>query len=264
MKKIIAIANPKGGVGKTTTAINLSAALSLAGYRTLLIDLDPQAHSTSNLGIDPLDQQLTINDVFLKKTKIQDVIIKSATEGLDLAPADFHLDRGELLLNTELFKEDQTHQAVRGLDYDFIVLDCRPTLGTLTINALNASNFVIIPCEMAPFSLEGFADLLDIIEHITTNENPNQKKIIRVLLTKFLVSDKKINAWVFKKLEQYQDIVFTTRIRKSTSLAQAQVERVTIFEYENSGRGAKDYRKLAGEFLELCRHQEENEPDIPD
>jgi chromosome partitioning protein len=253
MKKIIAVANQKGGVGKTTTSINLSAALAISGYRVLLIDLDPQAHSTINLGIDPFTQTHTINDVMLKKQKIINAIIETSTKNLEFVPANIRLDKGEQLLNTEFFKEGRLHNAIENLDYDLIIIDCRPTLGTLTINALYASNFVLVPCEMAPFSLEGFVDLLDTIDQITLNEGAKNQKEIRVLLTKFLITDKKVNEWVLKELEPHSEILFKTRIRKSTALTQAQTEKKTIFEYEKGGRGAEDYNNLRKELLEICQ-----------
>ncbi len=258
MENIVAVANQKGGVGKTTTSVNMSAALALVGYRTLLIDLDPQGHSTINLGIDPLSQACTINDVLLKKRKIHDVILKTPVANLELVPTNIRLDKGEQLLNTEFFKEGRLYNAIRNLDYDFIIIDCRPTLGTLTINALFACNFVLVPCEMAPFSLEGFADLLDTIDQINLNEDSKGEKEIRVLLTKFLATDKKVNEWVLRELEPYKDIMFTSRIRKSTALTQAQAEQLSIFAYDRSSHGALDYQQLTEELLELCQTKENN------
>ena len=133
MKKIIAVINQKGGVGKTTTSINFSAGLAREGQRVLLIDLDPQAHSTIGLGIEPGTYERAIHDVLINKKNIRDAILSTQIDNLDLAPSHIRLDRAEQQLTPEMFKESRLHKAIRNLNYDFIIIDCRPTLGTLTV-----------------------------------------------------------------------------------------------------------------------------------
>jgi len=166
MKKIIAVINQKGGVGKTTTSINFSAGLARQGYRVLLIDLDPQAHSTIGLGVEPGSFQYAVHDVLVKKRDIRDVILKTKAPNLDLVPSHIRLDGAEQWMTSQMFKETWLHKAIRNLDYDFIIIDCRPTLGTLTVNALYASNFILVPCEMTRYSLDGFADLMNTVENV--------------------------------------------------------------------------------------------------
>ncbi|UCG08783.1 MAG: ParA family protein, partial [Desulfobacterales bacterium] len=166
MKKIVSVANQKGGVGKTTTSINLSAALALKNNRVLLIDLDPQAHSTIGLGIEPGSCNRAIDDVFLNKQDIRDVIISTKTPNLFLAPSQIRLDKAEQHLISEVFRESILYKAIRDLDYDYIMIDCRPSLGTLTINALYACNFILVPCDLARYSLEGFSDLMETIKNV--------------------------------------------------------------------------------------------------
>jgi len=156
--KIIAIINQKGGVGKTTTSINLSCGLARKGKKVLLIDLDPQAHSTIGLAIEPESFKASLNEVLLQKKSIKEVILKTKTENLYIAPSHIRLDRAEQQLAPELFRETFLHKAIKNLDYEFIVIDCRPTLGTLTINALYACNFIIVPCEISRYALDGFND----------------------------------------------------------------------------------------------------------
>jgi chromosome partitioning protein len=255
MKKIIAVANQKGGVGKTTTSINFAAGLAREGHRVLLIDLDPQGHSTLNLGYDPYEQKNTIYDVLVNKRNIRDIIIQTNQDGLELVASNLRLDRGEQLLNTEMSRETRLYRAIRNLEYDFMVFDCRPTLGTLTINALHASNFILVPLDMAPFSLEGFADLLDTIENVKDIDINGQKKDIRLLLTKFDGTEKRINEWVLNQLEPYSNITLETKIRKNSDLKQAQSERTPIFDFAPRSRGAEDYLSLTKEFLNSCHHE---------
>jgi chromosome partitioning protein len=146
---ITAVINQKGGVGKTTTSINLSAGLALKGKKVLLIDLDPQAHTTIGVGIEPESFEFAIHDVLLQRKKIKDIILKTSIKNLDLVPSHIRLDRAEQQLNPEMFRETFLHKAIRNLDYKYIIIDCRPTLGTLTINALFACNFAPVCCKIS-------------------------------------------------------------------------------------------------------------------
>ena len=180
MQKIVAIINQKGGVGKTTTSINLASGLARHGQRVLLIDLDPQAHSTIGLGIEPESYRLAMHDVLVNKKDIKEIILKTPIENLSLAPSHIRLDKAEYQLTPEMFKESKLQKAIHGLEYDFIVIDCRPTLGTLTINALFASNFIIVPCEMGRYALDGFADLMEAIDKVKNNEGGDKEQFVKI------------------------------------------------------------------------------------
>ena len=258
MKKIIAVINQKGGVGKTTTSINFAAGLAKQGYKTLLIDLDPQAHSTIGIGVEPGTYQKAIHDVLINKEKIEDVILKTQVENLDLAPSHIRLDRAEQQLTPEMFRESRLNKAIRNLDYDFIVIDCRPTLGTLTINALYASNFILVPCEMARYSLDGFSDLMDTIEHVKNGDNLNKEELIRIVLTKYDSRKSVSNDWVMTQLEPYNKLLFNTKIRQNEALNQAHIAMEPIFVFKGNSAGAEDYNQLTEEFLPLCQNSETN------
>lgn len=253
MQKIISIINQKGGVGKTTTSINLAAGLALEGKKTLLIDLDPQAHSTIGLGIEPETYKAAITDVLLKKKKIGDVILKTKIENLYIVPSNIHLDRAEQQLTPELFRETFLSKAIKGLDYDYILIDCRPTLGTLTINALYACNFIIVPCEMGRYALDGFSDLIETIDHVKNNEPHNNSEFIRILLTKFESRNKVTNEWVLEQLEPYKDLIFKTAIRKNEALNQAHIAQEPIFMFKAASAGAEDYKSLTSDLLKICQ-----------
>ena len=181
MKRIVAVINQKGGVGKTTTSINLTSGLAISGHRVLLADLDPQAHSTLGLGCEPDTYKYAIHDVLINKKDIRDVILRTSLKNLDLAPSHIRLERAEQQLTPEMFKESRLHKAIRNLDYDYIIIDCRPTLGTLTVNALYACDFILVPCEMGRYSLDGFSDLMDTIESVKNNDGTEEEKLIRIL-----------------------------------------------------------------------------------
>jgi chromosome partitioning protein len=249
-KKILVIINQKGGVGKTTTSINLAAGLALKGKKTLLIDLDPQAHSTIGLGIEPESFKYSISDVLAKKKNIKDTILSTTTENLFITPSHIRLDKVEQQLTPELFRETFLHKAIQGLNYDFVVIDCRPTLGTLTINALYASDFIIVPCEMGRYALDGFADLMETIEHVKNNEM-NKSQFIRILLTKYDGRNKVSNDWVLQQLEPFKEIIFKTYIRRNEALNQSQMAQETIFKFKADSIGAQDHESLINEFLSL-------------
>lgn len=251
MKRIIAVANQKGGVGKTTTSINFACALALKGKRVLLIDLDPQAHSTIGLGIEPGTYQYAIHDVLVNKKDILEVTLGTQIEGLDLVPSHIRLERAEQQLTPEMFKESRLHKAMRNLDYDCVIIDCRPTLGTLTINALYACNFVLVPCEMSRYSLDGFSDLMETIESVKNSGGIESEKAIRILLTRFDSRKSITNDWIIEQLRPYEALLFNTKIRQNEALNQAHIAMEPIFLFKSNSFGAQDYEQLAGEFLDL-------------
>jgi chromosome partitioning protein len=254
MKHLIAVINQKGGVGKTTTSINFAAGLALRGDRVLLVDLDPQAHSTIGVGIEPGSFQASIGDVLAKKKTIQEIVLPTNVDGLFIAPAHIRLDKIEQQLNTEFFRESFLKRALAGLGYDHIVIDCRPTLGTLTINALYASSFIVVPCEMGRYALDGFADLMETIEHVKGNNGPKEG-FIRILLTKYDSRNKVSNDWVFQQLEPYKSLIFQTSIRRNEALNQAQMAQEPIFSFKSDCSGAQDYKALVEEFSNLWQNQ---------
>lgn len=255
MLKIISIINQKGGVGKTTTSINLASGLAIQGKKVLLIDLDPQAHSTIGLGVEPESFTYAIHNVLLKNKGIKDIILKTNVKNLFLAPSHIRLDKAEQQLTPEFFKEAFLYKIIKDLnEYDFIVIDCRPALGTLTVNALYACNFIIVPCEMGRYSLDGFSDLLETIENVKNSNGLGKQKDIRILLTKFDSRNKVSNDWIFQQLDPYKDLIFDTIIRKNEALNQAHMVQKPIFHLSPNCVGAQDYEKLTIEFLKICHH----------
>ena len=253
MKKIIAIINQKGGVGKTTTAINFSCGLANRGYKTLLIDLDPQAHSTIGLNIEPeeYNNKGAINDVLLDKKNINKVILPTKINNLDIAPSHLRLDKAENEIFFGMNRESRLHKTITNLNYDYIAIDCRPTLGNLTINALFACNFIIVPCEISRYSLDGFADLMDTIEEVKKVDSFNQEKIIKLLLTKFDSRKTVANKWIFEQLEPYKKLLFQTKIRQNETINQANIAQEPIFSFDKNSNGAEDYNQLVEEFLKI-------------
>ena len=257
-QNIVAIINQKGGVGKTTTSINLGHGLAMLGKKVLLVDLDPQGHSTIVLGADPIQYPSTIQDVLVHKKEIRAVIVGTNIENLHLAPSNIWLDKAEQLLIPEMFRETRLSKALSGLDYEFIIIDCRPTLGILSINALYASKYVLIPCEMARFSLEGFSDLLDMINILKKGNQGDMECILRVLFCKFDSRKAISNEWVQKQLDPYKSLLFRTCIRQCEALNQAHMAKESIFTFKPNSHGAEDYMDLAKEFLSQCSSPETN------
>jgi chromosome partitioning protein len=258
---IVAIFNQKGGTGKTTTTINLGAALANMGFRILLVDLDPQGHTTIGTGIDPDFLFETMAEVMsIPHKSMADIIKPTYIPQLHVAPAHINLANVAEKIYRRVFRETILLQALKKLDYDFIFIDCPPSLGVLTINSLYACNFIIIPCQMARYSLEGLADLLTTVG-IVKNLGPhdlNEGDYFRILLTMFDKRNSVTNRYVFEELKPYRDKTFQTVIMRNEPINQAQIEQKAIFDFDPICLGSNDYRKLSLEFLELYRCMKES------
>ncbi|MBM4284856.1 MAG: hypothetical protein FJ128_06350 [Deltaproteobacteria bacterium] len=251
---IVSIINQKGGTGKTTTTINLSAALAYLGYRVLMVDLDPQGHTGIGIGVDPDSFIESMAEVMsIHRKSMSDIILPTYVSGLWLAPARIHLAHVAEQLYSRVFREAILHQALQSLPYDFIFIDCPPSLGVLTINALYASGFIITPCQMSRYSLEGLADLLLSVEMVKSlaPQELFKRNIFRILLTMFDKRNKVTNEYVLEEIRPYRDLTFKTIILRNEAINQAQIEQRAVFDFDPASTGAADYQQLAVEFLQL-------------
>ena len=250
MAEIVAIANQKGGVGKTTTAINLAVALAAFDYETLLIDFDPQSNSTSGLGVDITKEHNNIYDVLCGKAPIEAAIHQTSVEWLDIVPTSHNLAGAEIELVSEFSRESVLKRALdraRSM-YKFIIIDCPPSLGLLTINALNASDSVITPVQCEFYAMEGLAYFMNTVEKIRQALNPGLK-IDGGVITMY---DSRINLANQVRGEigkYYGQRLYQTVIPRNVRLAEAPSFGQPIFVYDPSSRGALAYKELALEFL---------------
>ncbi|GEM69747.1 chromosome partitioning protein ParA [Sphingobacterium mizutaii NBRC 14946 = DSM 11724] len=263
MGKIIAIANQKGGVGKTTTSINLAASLAVLEYKTLLVDADPQANSTSGIGFDPRAIKTSIYECLVNDVTAKEAIQATDTPNLDLLPAHIDLVGAEIeMINLEEreYKMKRLLDEVKD-DYDFVIIDCSPSLGLITINALTASNSVIIPVQCEYFALEGLGKLLNTIKIVQTRLN-TELEIEGILLTMYDVRLRLSNQVVEEVRTHFHDLVFDTIIQRNTRLSEAPSFGISVIMHDASCKGAINYLNLAREILEKNGLLKENKQTV--
>ena len=258
MGKIIAIANQKGGVGKTTTAINLSAGLGVLEKKVLLIDIDPQANSTSGVGFDPRKIENGVYECIIGKVKARDIILETKSPNLFLMPAHIDLVGAEIELINEEFRERMMKDAIADIvdDFDYIIIDCAPSLGLLTLNSLTAADSVLIPIQCEYFALEGLGKLLNTVKIVQRRLNP-ELTIEGLLLTMYDTRLRLSNQVVEEVKTHFQDLVFDTIIHRNVTLGEAPSYGETIIIHDATSKGSVNYLNLASELLKKEKKSEE-------
>lgn len=252
MKHIIAVTNQKGGVGKTTTAVNLAAQLASSKRRVVLVDLDPQGNATSSLAVDKEGLLTTLYDVLLSRAGAVDIVLPTNVENLFLLPANSQLAQAEVDLVSVMSRETKLRDALANVEAEVIIIDCPPALGLLTINALTAATDVLIPVQSEYFALEGLGQLLQTIQAVKQSLNP-KLEILGVVLTMFnkrISLSEQVQAEV---AQHFGDRLFKTVVPRNVRLAEAPSYGRTIFEHDKWSKGARAYKHLSDEVAKRLR-----------
>lgn len=254
MGKIIAIANQKGGVGKTTTAFNLGACLAIAGSKVLLVDADPQANATSGLGINPDEPEAGIYECLVDAYPAKDAVVKTCVEGLDLIASRIDLVGAEVELLQRKDRERSLQRVLTPLknDYDYILIDCSPSLGVITVNALTAADSVIIPVQAEYFAIEGIVQLLNTIRIVKGRLKPSLE-IEGFLLTMYDARLRLANQIYEELKSHFGDMVFSTVIPRNIKLSESPSHGLPVILYDPDSRGAIAYTSLARELPQRAR-----------
>jgi chromosome partitioning protein len=250
---VIVITNQKGGVGKTTTTVNLAAYLAKMGQKVLLLDLDPQGNATSGLGIDKNAVKHSLYDVLVRETSLQDVRVKTDIKGLDVAPASVVLAAAEVELASQIAREHRLKSAIEKIrhEYDYILIDCPPSLGILTINGLVGADSLLIPVQTEFYALEGLSQLLHTVQRVRLNLNPGLS-LIGVALTMYNKNTLLSRQVEVEVKKHFPNKVFDSIIPRNIRLAEAPSYGKTIMHYDKFSKGAAAYKQLAREVHAKC------------
>ena len=254
MTKVIAIVNQKGGVGKTTTAVNLAAFIGKKRKKVLLVDLDPQGNATSGLGIDKGELETTTYDMLVNDVPAEEIVVESSAVNVDMIPTNINLAGAEVELVSAMSREQILKNALKDIkdNYDYVIIDCPPSLGLLTINALTACEDVIVPIQGEYYALEGLTQLIDTINIVKKKLNPDIS-IGGVVLTMFNLRTQ-LSRQVKEDVEEYfGKKVFKTLVPRNVRLAEAPSYGMSIYDYDKNSKGSKAYEALAAEVIKRLK-----------